>query len=150
MPAVPGSWLFLLPVLLLAGCHFARAAAPGVRDAKLAPCPSSPNCVSSQADDELHRVAPLTYVGTGADAMARLAATLRALPRATLVTAGESYLHAEFRSAVFGFVDDVEFLLDDAAKVIHVRSASRVGRSDLGVNRRRVESLRKNWSGRAP
>ena len=145
MGAAPGPWVFVLPALLLAGCQAPRASAPGVRDGKLSPCPSSPNCVSSQAQDERHRVEPLPYAGSGKEAMASLASVLRALPRTTVVTAAEGYLHAESRSAVFGFVDDVELLLDEAAKVVHVRSASRVGRSDLGVNRRRVEAIRARW-----
>jgi len=70
------------------------------------------------------------------------------MSRVRIVTAGETYLHAEFTSAVFRFVDDVEFLLDDAEKVVHVRSASRVGHSDLGVNRKRVEALREAFEGR--
>jgi uncharacterized protein (DUF1499 family) len=82
--------------------------------------------------------------------MTRLAAILRELPRITIVAADGVYLRAESRSAIFRFVDDVEFLADEAAKVIHVRSASRLGSSDLGVNRRRVESIRKLWETRAP
>ena len=131
---------------LLAGCHGARPASLGVRQGRLAPCPASPNCVSSLADDEMHRIAPLPFSGTAAAAIDRLAGTVRSLPRASVITATENYLHAEFRSAVFRFVDDVEFLVDESAGVIHVRSAARVGTSDLGVNRRRVETIRARWS----
>ena len=131
---------------LLAGCHGARPASLGARQGRLAPCPASPNCVSSLADDEMHRVAPLPFSGTAAAAIDRLAGTVRSLPRASVITATDDYLHAEFRSAVFRFVDDVEFLADESAGVIHVRSASRVGTSDLGVNRRRVESIRARWN----
>ena len=131
---------------LLAGCHGARPANLGVRQGRLAPCPASPNCVSSLADDDVHRVAPLPLSGAAAMAIDRLAGIVRSLPRTSVVAATESYLHAEFRSAVFRFVDDVEFLADESAGVIHVRSASRVGTSDLGVNRRRIEALRARWS----
>lgn len=115
------------------------------RDGRLAPCPSSPNCVSSQAGDEVHRVAPIPFTGTAGAAIDRLAGIVRSLPRASVITATETYLHAEFRSAVFRFVDDVEFLADEPAGVIQLRSASRVGSSDLGVNRKRVETIRARW-----
>ena len=147
---VPGPVFHALVVLagsaLLAGCHGARPASLGVRQGRLAPCPASPNCVSSLADDEMHRIAPLPFSGTAAAAVDRLAGTVRSLPRASVITATDTYLHAEFRSAVFRFVDDVEFLADESAGVIHVRSASRVGTSDLGVNRRRVETIRARWN----
>ena len=140
----------ILSALVLAGCLAAGQDSAGDRDGALAPCPASRNCVSSQAADERHRVAPLTFTGTASEAMTRLAAILLELPRITIVAADGVYLRAESRSAIFRFVDDVEFLADEAAKVIHVRSASRLGSSDLGVNRRRVESVRKLWETRAP
>jgi uncharacterized protein (DUF1499 family) len=141
--------IFSGPVLI-AGCHGARPAALGVRDGRLAPCASSPNCVSSQASDETHRIAPLRFSGAAEAAIGRLAEIVRSLPRATLISAAGNYLHAEFRSAIFRFVDDVEFLADEATGVIHVRSASRVGTSDLGVNRRRIEAIRAVWGEPAP
>ena len=131
---------------LLAGCHGARPASLGVRQGRLAPCPSSPNCVSSQAGDEVHRVAPIPFTGTAGAAIGRLTQIVRSLPRSSVITSTEDYLHAEFRSAVFRFADDVEFLADEPAGVIHVRSASRVGSRDLGVNRRRIEAIRARWS----
>ena len=131
--------------VVLAGCHGARPSTLGVRDGRLAPCPSSPNCVSSRAEDDVHRVAPFTFTGTAGAAIGRLAGIVRSLPRAAVVTATETYLHAEFRSAVFRFVDDIEFLADESAGVIQVRSASRVGSSDLGVNRKRIETIRERW-----
>jgi uncharacterized protein (DUF1499 family) len=140
----------LLSALVFAVCLATGQGVAGGRDRPLAPCPASRNCVSSRAEDEQHRVAPLPFTGTASEAMTRLAAVLRELPRTTIVEADGSYLHAESRSALFRFVDDVEFLADEAAKVIHVRSASRVGSSDLGVNRRRVEAIRKLWETRAP
>ena len=75
---------------------------------------------------------------------------MRSLPRTTVVTATGTYLHAEFRSAVFRFVDDVEFHADEAAGVIQVRSGSRIGFSDLGVNRRRIEAIRARWGEATP
>jgi uncharacterized protein (DUF1499 family) len=144
------SLVALLPAFLLIGCQGTRPPNLGVRDGRLAACPSSPNCVSSQAADEEHRIAPLPYAGTGDDAIVRLAAIVRSLPRATIVSERPDYLRAEFTSRIFRFVDDVEFLADDAAKVIQVRSASRLGHSDLGVNRKRIELIRTRWKEAAP
>jgi uncharacterized protein (DUF1499 family) len=139
------SVILLLPAALLIGCHGTRPSSLGVRDGKLAACPESPNCVSSHMTDETHRIDPLPYAGSGADALARLSAIVRSLPRTTIVTEKSDYLHAECTSRIFRFVDDVEFLADDRAKVIHVRSASRLGSSDLGVNRKRIELIRSRW-----
>ena len=139
------SVILLFPAALLIGCHGTRPSSLGVRDGKLAACPESPNCVSSHLTDETHRIDPLPYAGSAADALARLSAIVRSLPRTTIVTEKPDYLHAECTSRIFRFVDDVEFLADDRAKVIHVRSASRLGSSDLGVNRKRIELIRSRW-----
>ncbi len=141
-----GACLLALPALFLVGCQGARPADLGARNGRLAPCPDTPNCVSSQAADDGHRVAPLPYTGSREEAIARLAAAVRSFPRAGIVTGTDGYLRAEFTSVLFRFVDDVEFLADDDAKVIHIRSASRIGRSDLGVNRKRVEAVRAKWT----
>ena len=114
----------------------------GVRDGRLAPCPDKPNCVSSEAIDDTHRVAPLAYGGDAAAALQRLADIIAAQPGATLVTRRGDYLHAEFATALMGFVDDFEARVDAAARTIELRSASRLGHSDLGVNRKRVEAIR--------
>jgi uncharacterized protein (DUF1499 family) len=111
----------------------------------LAPCSDTPNCVSSQATDDAHRMAPILFDGDTDEATARLKAVLAARPRTTIVSADGNYLHAECASLLFRFVDDVEFLVDPDAKVIHFRSASRVGRSDFGVNRKRMEEIRKDF-----
>lgn len=109
---------------------------------RLPPCPETPNCVSTLASDEEHAIAPIAYRGSLADAKANLLSVLQDLPRATLVTSEDNYIHMEYRSWLFRFVDDVESVLDDQAKEIHFRSAARLGRSDLGVNRRRMEKIR--------
>jgi uncharacterized protein (DUF1499 family) len=92
--------------------------------------------------DEGHRVAPFSWVGDLAQAKSRLRQAVLKAGNATFVEETETYWHVEFRSRIFRFVDDVEFLFDRDNKVIHVRSASRVGYSDLGVNRKRVEEIR--------
>lgn len=114
----------------------------GVVNGRLSPCPGSPNCVSSQSEDRAHHIEPLWFSGSLDEAREALLSVIRSEKRTKLITVTDDYIHAEFRSLVFRFVDDVEFYFDGAAKTIHVRSASRVGHSDLGVNRKRVERLR--------
>jgi uncharacterized protein (DUF1499 family) len=115
---------------------------------QLSPCPSSPNCVSTQAQNEDHAIASYRYQKTRAEAKEALKAVIRSLPRTKLVQEDETYLHYEFTSLLLRFVDDVEFLFDDEAKTIHFRSASRTGHSDFGVNRRRMEDIRKLSEGK--
>lgn len=112
---------------------------------QLAPCPpDSQNCVNSQAPATAtqNAIAPLVFTGTAAEAKARLREVIAAMARTKIVTDDGNYMHVEFTSLVFRFVDDVEFLIDDANKTIHFRSASRVGRGDMGVNRARMEEIR--------
>ena len=109
----------------------------------LPPCPASPNCVSSQAQDEAHGIAPFRYQKSLVDAKTTLKNMVLSFPRATLVKEEATYLHIEFTSLLLRFVDDVELLLEDETKTIHFRSASRTGYSDLGVNRRRMEKIRR-------
>ena len=109
----------------------------------LPPCPRTPNCVSSQASDA-HRIEPFRYAGTTEAARERLLAILRSMPRTKVTESGGDTLRAEFRTRFFRFVDDAIFVFDDARKTIEVRSASRIGRSDFGVNRRRLEEIRKD------
>jgi uncharacterized protein (DUF1499 family) len=130
--------LLLVPLLSCAG---KRPSNLGVSEAKLAPCPSTPNCVSSD-DTGDHAIAPLRLAKPSAEAWRSVREAVSDLPRTRIVTDEAEYLHAECRSAVFGFVDDLELHLRGEEGIIAVRSASRVGHSDLGVNRRRVEKLR--------
>ena len=116
----------------------------------LKPCPSTPNCVSTQATDDTHRIEPFPYQGSSADAMARLAAVVEAIPRAKIVERGPHILRAEFRTRIFRFVDDAVFVPDETRNTIEFRSASRLGRSDLGVNRRRMEGIRARFTAPAP
>lgn len=107
----------------------------------LAPCPDSPNCVSSLATNESQRVDPLQVAETRKASMTRLQSLLRQLPRAEFDVVGQSRIQARFTSRLLRFVDDVTFYVREDG-VVEVRSASRVGYWDLGANRRRVESLR--------
>lgn len=117
-----------------------------VHAGRLAACPSSPNCVCSQGADAAHAIVPLAFRGTAAEAMRALKQVLAGQPRVRVITETPEYLHAEFRTPFFRFVDDVEFLVAEKEHAIHVRSASRVGYSDLGTNRRRVEALRRDFA----
>ena len=114
----------------------------GVTAGNLLSCPNSPNCVSSQSTDAEHKISPLTYTGDPAQALESLKAVVLSMPRTKIITAEANYLYAEFTSALMGYVDDVEFYLNADKNIIEVRSASRLGESDLGVNRDRVESIR--------
>jgi uncharacterized protein (DUF1499 family) len=114
----------------------------GIQDGSFAACPGTPNCVSSFSPDADHKIEPIRYTSTPEKAFADLKQMIQAQPRTTIITATENYLYAEFTSKLMGFVDDVEFYLDQKAGVIQVRSASRLGESDLGVNRQRVETIR--------
>jgi uncharacterized protein (DUF1499 family) len=143
------SRLVVLMTIAVGGLFLMSFTAPvptnlGVKDGKLAECPASPNCVSSQTQSAEHRMEPIAYQGTQAKTVARIKNTVETnFPRSRLVTESEGYLRYEFTSLVFRFVDDVEFFVDDKDKVIHFRSASRVGHSDLGANRRRMDRITK-------
>jgi uncharacterized protein (DUF1499 family) len=131
----------VLLVFLFSGCSGTRPSNLGVKDNRLSPCPSSPNCVSSQSDEEKHKIDPIRFTSTPAEAMDKLKKVVQGMERTKVVRETQDYLHVEFRT-LLGFVDDVEFYLDGSQKVIHLRSASRVGYWDLGVNRKRMESIR--------
>lgn len=109
---------------------------------QLAPCPSSPNCVSTQAQDQGHAIDPISYRKSRVEMKEALKEIIRSLPRTKLVGEDETYLHYEFTSLLMRFVDDVEFVFNDETKTIHFRSASRIGYGDLGTNRKRMEQVR--------
>ena len=113
-----------------------RPANLGVTDGALAPCPSTPNCYASSVNNR-----PIPYSGTQADAHDRLVAIIENMPRTKVITDQPGYIHAEFRSALWGFIDDVEFYFDPQDSVIHYRSAARLGHGDMGVNRARIEDI---------
>lgn len=114
----------------------------GINQGQLTPCPSTPNCVVSQGDDAGHHIEPLVYESDRNTARENLIKVLSVVPRTVIVEQNENYIRAQSTSRIFHFVDDVEFYLPPDEQVIHVRSASRVGESDLGVNRRRIEQIR--------
>ncbi len=117
----------------------------GVHDARLAPPKRTPNNVNSQIDrnaDPQHYIEPLRYTGDAKRAWAALRRVVDGMQRVKVVKSEPNYLYAEFSTKLMGYVDDTEFHLDEKAGVIHVRSASRLGSGDFGVNRERIESIR--------
>ena len=117
-------------------------AAIGLNNGQLSPCPTSPNCVVSQNGDEEHNIKAIPYKGDRATAKETLLKVLSVVPRTKVIEQTDDYIHTESTSRIFKFVDDAEFYFPEDENVIHVRSASRVGESDLGVNRRRIEQIR--------
>jgi uncharacterized protein (DUF1499 family) len=117
----------------------------GIRDGKLsAPRGGYPNSVVSQhSSNDYHAIAPLKYAGDPAAAMNRLRDVVGSMNGCSIVEAKDNYLYAQFTTFFMRYIDDVEFMVDRDKAVIHVRSASRLGRKDFGVNRERVESIRR-------
>ena len=137
----------LINLILLTGCSGTMPKL-GINNSELAPCPETPNCVSSQAHDEEHFIEPINYSGTQQGAHDLLLRIIESEKRTEILTDQEDYIRVEFTSALFRFVDDVEFYFpeEQAEKmIIHVRSASRVGHSDLGANRKRIERIRSKF-----
>lgn len=131
--------VLLLTTLAATGC----SAGPGGR---FPSCSGTPNCVSSMDEDPDRLVAPLLYTGSPETAWAALRSAAESLPRSTIKRADAESMHVEFKSRIFGFVDDVRFvMLPEVAGVIHVMSSSRTGYYDFGVNRKRVEEIRKRF-----
>lgn len=140
--ALVGSIFALNLIFAFPSSSLAVSSNLGINNGSLSPCPDSPNCVVSQNADEPHYVSPLVY-HTDLDKVREiLLKVLTVVPRTQAIAQTSNYIRAESKSRIFGFIDDVEFYFPDNEKVIHVRSASRVGESDLGVNRRRIEQIR--------
>jgi len=114
----------------------------GVKDGFLSSCPTSPNCVVSQNADETHYIQPITYEVDRQNAKETLLKVLSVVPETTIIENTDNYIRTESRSKIMGFVDDAEFYFPEDKKEIEMRSASRLGESDLGVNRRRLEQIR--------
>jgi uncharacterized protein (DUF1499 family) len=131
-----------LSLCLLLSCGGTRPDFVGRGHGNLADCPNTPNCVSTLSTDSKHKIEPLHYTTDTKDAMQILVDIIKSLTRTKIITQTENYLYIEFTSAFWRFVDDVEFSFDEENKIIHFRSASRLGKSDLGVNRERMEHIR--------
>jgi uncharacterized protein (DUF1499 family) len=136
----------ILPILLtnfLFGCSNTRQGDRlGLQNGHLRPCPNTPNCVSSTADDNEHQVPALVLQVAPEQGWEQVKSTITALPRTRMITATSEYLHVECRSAVFGFIDDLELHLLPEQRQIEIRSLARLGYYDFGVNRKRVKQIR--------
>jgi uncharacterized protein (DUF1499 family) len=133
-------------LLVLTGCSGTKPEL-GITDGHLMKCSKTPNCVSSHAKDEKHIIQPILFIGTSQEAQSRLLEILIEWKGTKIVVSQDNYIRAEFTSKVFRFVDDVEFYFPETGTkeiTIHSRSASRVGKSDFGVNRKRIEQIRDN------
>lgn len=140
--AVSGTLIALILIFAFPAFSMAVSSNLGIANGSLSPCPTSPNCAVSQNADEAHYIEPLVYKIDSDKAREALLKVLGVVPRTEIVEQTPNYIRAESKSRIFKFVDDVEFYFPANERVIHVRSASRVGDSDLGVNRRRIEQIR--------
>jgi uncharacterized protein (DUF1499 family) len=137
----------MLSLMMLTGCSGSKPDL-GVNNGELMPCPKTPNCVNSQAANEEHYIEPIHFSGTQQEAKGLLLKILESEKRTKILTVQENYIRVEFASTLFGFVDDVEFYFPEkqgAETVIHIRSASRIGYSDFGANRKRIEKIRSKF-----
>lgn len=113
---------------------------------ELAACPNTPNCVSTFSSDTTHGIKPIIYENDANSAMEKLVKIISMMERTSIINQTNNYLYVEFTSKLWRFVDDVEFLFDVDNKTINFRSASRLGKSDLGVNRKRMEEIREKFN----
>jgi uncharacterized protein (DUF1499 family) len=134
--------LILITNLIFPAATWADSSSLGVNNGYLTSCPASPNCVVSQNASDNHAIEPIVYHVDRDKAREILLKVLTVVPRTQVVEQTDNYIHALSKSRIFKFVDDVEFYLPPDESVIHMRSASRIGDSDLGVNRRRLEQIR--------
>ncbi len=134
--------LSLLVAGWLVACSAPMPAGLGVSGGRLAACPSSPNCVSSDAQDPESSIEAFELSGSTRESWDALREIVASSPRTRIVAEDVGYLHAECTSAIFRYVDDLELLLDEKGGTVSVRSASRIGYSDMNANRKRVERLR--------
>jgi len=139
--------IVLTSLILLTGCAGTMSKL-GTENGQLKECPTTPNCVNSQAKDKQHFIEPIVITGPPLEAKKHILNILKELKQSKIKVVEDDYIRAEFTSRVFRFVDDVEFYFPDTKSeegIIHVRSASRVGHSDFGVNRKRIEQIRSKF-----
>ena len=135
----------LMLSFIIGGNFMSKSKAGLIENKRFIPCPNSPNCVSSMADkdDQEHYIEPISYNNISEkDVYSRIIEILKNSQRCRIVTKRDNYIHAEFKSKIFRFTDDIEFLFPEGQSIIHVRSTSRVGYSDMGVNRKRMMNIK--------
>lgn len=133
-----------MPIFSLSG---KRPTDLGVQQGRLKACPNSPNCVCSYDTDKEHGIEPISFSGDAKSAIASLKKIIQSTPLTEIIESSDDYIYAEYTTKLMGYVDDVEFYIPANTSVIHVRSASRLGQSDLGLNRKRIEELRTQFKG---
>jgi uncharacterized protein (DUF1499 family) len=141
MSARNSIYFIFLIILLTGGCTAMKPKNLGVTDGKLKECPDSPNCISTQSSDPVHHMDPIVYRGDDKEAFDRIIKVINSMDRTKIITKTDNYIHAEYTTKLMRFVDDVEFYFDFKNKTIHFRSASRVGYSDMGLNRKRMNEV---------
>jgi uncharacterized protein (DUF1499 family) len=133
-------------LLSFTGCSGSRPKHLGIKDAKFALCPDTPNCISSQSKISDKKIAPMPFHSNLKNRHDEIINIVKNLPRTNLITNSTSYLHFEFTSKIMRFVDDVEFYFDESNTIIHIKSASRLGQKDFGVNKNRIKLIRKLYN----
>ena len=120
----------------------------GMINNKFKPCPKTPNCVSTMApkEDKKHFITPISYNSSQEEAVEKMIQIINSLKGTTITVKDINYIHAIFSTKLLRFKDDVEFYFDDSSKLIHFKSASRIGSSDLGTNRKRMEKIKNHYS----
>lgn len=134
--------ILALILFIVGGCSGKRPDGIGIGSSGLKDCPKSPNCVSSEAKDEQHAIEPFRLKGDFSASWPLVRDEIASMSGWVIVTATDTYIHVECKSRIFRFVDDLELYLNSSNGIISIRSASRIGYSDFGANRRRVELLR--------
>lgn len=138
--------IIILNLFIISGCLHVKPVNIGHKNGILSSCPSTPNCVSTQSKEVSQYIKPLSYKSSKEVAYQKLIEIINSFERTQIITKDDNYIHAIFISKIMRYVDDVEFYFDEKNNIIHFRSASRVGYSDLGVNRTRMEMIRKLFS----
>lgn len=142
----------LLPILVIAGrYYFSAYPRPSkVGNGTMAPCPNSPNCVSTQATDDSQKIEPIPIQGNAAETLDSLEKAIATMPKSQVITRTDNYLYVEFRSSLWNFVDDVEFFVNAEDSVVDARSSARVGYGDGGVNRARYLKIARAMGAQSP
>lgn len=151
MPGMPiAIKRFFMPLIMLllalTGCSGSAPVAGGISNGDVLPCPDTPNCVSTAETDTKQTISPLTYRGSREQAIVKLKKIINDLPNTKLRQEKDGYLWWECKSKIFGFIDDLEIYLPAKQQLIQIRSASRMGYSDFGVNRERVEKIKQRFN----
>ena len=136
----------LATLFIFFGCSGHPPENLGDRRSALSPCPDRPNCVSTKSRVARHAMQPLPFKGTRNESRDRILGVIQGMTGSSIMSASDDYIHVQFKTRIWRFVDDVEFYFDDDARLIHFRSASRIGYYDFGKNRRRMKRISEVYS----